>query len=80
VFNVCANVKAAFERCPFGRGVYPCDIQVNVSVSKVQVQLYTHLKMLTVNGILSRNGYPADSDRRVVVDLGSNIGISSCIS
>jgi FkbM family methyltransferase len=33
--------------------------------------------MLTVNEIFCRNDYPASSDLRVVVDLGSNIGISA---
>ena len=39
--------------------------------------MYSHHDLLTVNEIFCRQDYPADESIQVVVDLGSNIGISA---
>jgi FkbM family methyltransferase len=58
------------------KGEYPYNIKVRTPVGLVEIALYTHHDILTVNEIFCRLDYPADEQTRVVVDLGSNIGVS----
>jgi FkbM family methyltransferase len=65
------------ERYLLGKGEYPYKIQVKTKTGIVSPTLYSHHDLLTVNEIFCRQDYYADDKLRVVVDLGSNIGISA---
>lgn len=60
-----------------GGGRYPYQIQVETPTGVASITLYSHHDLLTVNEIFCRQDYYADDRTRVVVDLGSNIGISA---
>jgi FkbM family methyltransferase len=59
------------------RGTYPYRCQIRTPCGLVCPTLYSHHDLLTVNEIFCRQDYPADECTRVVVDIGSNIGISA---
>jgi FkbM family methyltransferase len=67
----------AIVRYLLRRGTYPATMQLNTPLGLAAVTLYSHHDLLTVNEIFCRHDYPADADDRVVVDFGSNIGLSA---
>jgi FkbM family methyltransferase len=60
-----------------GYGAYPYEIEVRTPIGITKAMLYSHHDLLTVNEIFCREDYYASADTQVVVDLGSNIGISA---
>lgn len=66
-----------FIRYISGSGTYPYEVEVRSPVGMMKPKLYSHHDLLTVNEIFCRLDYPAPDDLKVVVDLGSNIGISA---
>ncbi len=60
-----------------GRGEYPRKVEVRVPFGVVRPVLHTRHDLLTVNEIFCRKDYPADATDEVVLDVGSNIGISA---
>jgi FkbM family methyltransferase len=60
-----------------GRGDYPARCPVRTPVGIVAPTVYSHHDVFTVHEIFARNDYRAGPDVRVVVDIGSNIGISA---
>jgi FkbM family methyltransferase len=58
-------------------GSYPYDIKVITPTGIITPRLYSYHDLLTVNEIFCRLDYSADEGIKVVVDLGSNIGISA---
>lgn len=60
-----------------GKGAYPWNYTLRTPVGPVQVEIYTHHDLLTVNEIFFRRDYQAEESLRHVVDVGSNIGISA---
>jgi len=58
-------------------GSYPCPWPIRTPAGLVSPTLYSPHDMLTVNEIFCRRDYPAGPHTRVVVDLGSNIGLSA---
>lgn len=77
MFRVYKNIPDAFRRYLLGGGEYPVSVSVNTPVGMYDMTLYSCHDILTVNEIFCRNDYPASQDLRVVVDIGSNIGISA---
>jgi FkbM family methyltransferase len=67
----------AMVRYLFRRGTYPTTVHLKTPLGPVGLTLYSHHDLLTVNEIFCRHDYPADANDRVVVDFGSNIGISA---
>lgn len=67
----------SFSRYLFLTGAYPAQVRVDTPTGRIVPTLYSSHDMLTVNEIFCRQDYAASSDTRVVVDLGSNIGISA---
>lgn len=59
------------------RGTYPYQIRIKTPVGVIAPTAFSHHDLLTVNEIFCRNDYWADNTLEVVVDLGSNIGISA---
>ena len=66
-----------FLRYFFGIGNYPKNVFLRSPVGKLKILVYSYWDVLTVNEIFFRRDYGAKKDIRVVVDLGSNIGISA---
>ncbi len=58
-------------------GDYPSECAVRTPCGKVSPTLFSHHDLLTVNEVFCRLDYPAPRDVEVVVDIGSNIGISA---
>jgi FkbM family methyltransferase len=60
-----------------GRGEYPYDCQVRTPAGLVVPTLYSTHDMWTMNEVFCRQDYAAEPRAQVVVDIGSNIGISA---
>lgn len=60
-----------------GRGQYPMAVKVKTLRGPIDLMTYSHHDLLTINEIFCRHDYPVDAADRVVVDFGSNIGISA---
>jgi FkbM family methyltransferase len=68
---------AMFRRYLTGSGEYPCSVRVRTPQSELSLRLYSPDDLLTVNEIFCRDDYHADIADKVIVDFGSNIGISA---
>ena len=66
-----------FWRYTFNAGSYPYRAVVRTPLGPVDVMLYSSHDLLTLNEIFCRLDYSAIPRTRVVVDIGSNIGISA---
>jgi len=66
-----------YVRYFLGTGKYPNTVRVRTPLGWLDLQLYTPHDLLTVNEIFCRDDYPADANDTVIVDFGSNIGISA---
>ena len=75
--RVCEDFSGTLGRYLSENGEYPYDLGLRTPIGRVSVRLYSPHDLLTVNEIFCRVDYPADSGTRVVVDLGSNVGISA---
>jgi FkbM family methyltransferase len=60
-----------------GRGTYPTSIKVRTPLGHADIRVDSFHDLLTVNEIFARKDYHAPRDIDVVVDIGSNIGISA---
>lgn len=60
-----------------GTGRYPFEAAVRTPLGTVTPTLYSRHDVLTVNEIFCREDYRAGPETLVVVDLGSNIGLSA---
>jgi FkbM family methyltransferase len=60
-----------------GRGEYPYRCELRTPLGAVAPTVYSHHDLVTVVEVFCRLDYAAPPDVRVVVDLGSNIGISA---
>jgi FkbM family methyltransferase len=58
-------------------GEYPHRFAIRTPQGIVAPTLYSHHDMITVNEIFCREDYQVDADAEVIVDIGSNIGISA---
>jgi len=67
----------AFGRYFLGRGQYPADIRIRTPAGPVTITVYSYHDILTVNEMFCRLDYRACERDRVIVDFGSNIGISA---
>ena len=59
------------------RGAYPYDCRVRTPMGEIAPRLYSFHDLLTLNEIFCRQDYGRGTDVSVVVDIGSNIGISA---
>ncbi len=59
------------------KGSYPHRIRVKTPLGVITPTLYSFHDLLTVNEIFCRGDYALDYKRRVVLDIGSNIGLSA---
>jgi len=61
----------------FSVGSYPRTVTINTPIGAVSVQLYSAADLSTLNLVFCRQDYYAPEKTRVVVDVGSNIGLST---
>lgn len=66
-----------FSRYLTGKGEYPTACEVRTPSGPVKPTLHTFYDLLTLNEIFFREDYPATAADRVIVDIGSNIGLSA---
>ncbi len=76
-FGVYSNPFAELTRYITGVGTYPRNINVRTPIGSVQLHLFSMHDLRTVNEVFCRHDYPCIGDERVIVDFGSNIGISA---
>lgn len=67
----------ALARYLWARGEYPAEVEVRTPRGRVRPRLYSHHDMLTLNEVFCRLDYELRGPARVVVDVGSNIGLSA---
>lgn len=61
----------------FNTGTYPKTIKIRSPIGKLDARLYSHHDLLTVNEIFCRDDYDCSHEKKVILDVGSNIGISA---
>jgi len=67
----------AASRYFLGRGEYPCTIRLRTPTGLQSATLFNSHDAITVHEIFCRGDYRCPSPPQVIVDLGSNIGISA---
>lgn len=77
ILKVCLNFFDVFVRYFFGKGDYPYSIKIKTPIGVITPVLYSYYDILTINEIFCRLDYKVDNKPKVVVDFGSNIGISA---
>lgn len=77
MFRVYEHPIAVFKQYLTGGGSYPTTMRLRSPMGWLELRLYSSHDLLTVNEIFCRSDYHADADDRVIVDYGSNIGISA---
>ena len=77
MFRVYDDVVDACSRYLLARGVYPTSVCLRTPLGKIKPTIYSHHDMLTINEIFCRYDYSASASDQIVVDFGSNIGISA---
>ena len=76
-FLVYAKPFKQLKNYLFSTGTYPTQITLKSGYEKVNTTLYGPHDLLTVNEIFCRHDYPCDNRPKLIVDIGSNIGISA---
>src|SRR5262245_917624 len=75
--RVAVQARAMAWRYLSGRGDYPWRCAVRTPLGVVAPRTYSHHDVVTVTEVFCRHDYESPDDVRVVVDVGSNIGISA---
>jgi len=65
-----------FKRYVLGRGDYPYSCLLRTPSGVLAADAYSHYDMLTINEIFTWKCYANERSAKIVVDFGSNIGIS----
>ena len=77
MFRVYRTPLAVLRRYAFATGDYPSQVAVRTPLGWLTPTLYSHHDLLTLNEIFCRLDYELLPTPRVVVDVGSNIGLSA---
>lgn len=77
MFRTYKHPLDAYARYLFGIGRYPITVTLDTPIGDIELMLYTPHDILTVNEIFCRQDYKAKPNDKVIVDFGSNIGISA---
>lgn len=75
-FAVVPSPLSHLRRYVLGGGEYPCACAVRTPLGRASLQLYSADDVTTVTEVFCREDYRCGDDVEVVVDLGSNIGVS----
>jgi FkbM family methyltransferase len=60
-----------------GAGKYPWDVPVRTPLGTVTPRVFSHAALRTLNEIFCRLDYRVDDSPKVIVDIGSNVGLSA---
>jgi FkbM family methyltransferase len=77
MWRVYPSFRESVARYLLARGEYPYECQARTPAGLVAPTLYSTHDMWTMNEVFCRQDYAADPGAKVVVDIGSNIGISA---
>jgi FkbM family methyltransferase len=58
-------------------GSFPDDYRIRTPIGPIKLRLYSIEDLMTLNEVFARNDYEADARDQIVLDAGSNIGISA---
>ena len=70
------NPGNLWRRYLLASGTYPEAVRVKTPLGTIELTAYSWHDILTINEVFCRHDYPA-TDQAVIVDFGSNIGISA---
>jgi FkbM family methyltransferase len=73
----CNNFRDFFSRYFFASGNYPAKINITANRRELNINVYSYHDILTINEVFFREDYYAEDNVQVIVDIGSNIGISA---
>lgn len=71
------DFRGSLARYLLGRGSYPCHWRVRTPQGEISPRLWSYDDFLTLNEIFCREDYQTPVAPSVVVDIGSNIGLSA---
>jgi FkbM family methyltransferase len=77
VLRLCDHPLDVLNRYLLQRGDYPVTVHIRTPVGRTGLTLFTPHDVLTINEIFFRLDYLADANDKIVVDFGSNIGVSA---
>jgi FkbM family methyltransferase len=77
MLHVYEEPRKAFGDYLLKVGEYPRAIIVRTPSGPLPLRLYSHDDLLTVNEIFCRKDYPIKIGDKIIVDFGSNIGVSA---
>lgn len=77
MFHVYQRPLSALARYATDYGDYPHEVTIKSKLGVFNINLFSKNDLLTVNEIFCRKDYPVRSRDKVIVDFGSNIGISA---
>lgn len=60
-----------------GKGTFPGVIKVKTPLGLIKISAYSYHDILTINEVFCRFDYKADNNDKIILDIGSNIGISA---
>lgn len=66
-----------FPRYFIGAGKYPYKIKIRTPTGMISPEIFSYFDLLTVNEIFCRKDYKAGNNAKIIVDIGSNVGISA---
>lgn len=78
--NMVRGIEQPYKWLPryvFGGGSYPTSVTVRTLSGPRSVRMWSHHDLLTVNEIFFRKDYAVEGSEKVIVDFGSNVGISA---
>lgn len=77
IFRVCHEPVKVLFRYVFALGTYPWMCDLRTPDGDIGVRLFSAHDVVTVTEIFCREDYPLPHGAKVIVDIGSNIGISA---
>lgn len=77
VFETCDRPADFLIRYLFGLGTYPREVRLKTHADTIDLLAFSHHDILTINEIFCRGDYRIEQSDTVVVDCGSNIGVSA---
>ena len=76
-FRRCEQPVDFLKRYIANGGSYPTEVKLRSPIGALTVTTYSPDDIQTINEIFFRGDYESESNNRVIVDFGSNIGISA---
>ena len=75
--QICEEPIDVLRRYSTKSGVYPTVVKLRTPVGNINLKVYSWHDMRTIHEIFLADDYKADATHKIIVDFGSNIGISA---